>query len=66
MLIGIALPADAEPAELMQPGEAALHHPALGAEPRAVPFATAGDQRFDAASPELAAVLVMVIAPVGE
>lgn len=66
MLIGVTLPADAEPSELVKPGEAALHHPTLGTQPRPVVFATAGDQGLDAASPELATVLVVVIAPVGE
>jgi hypothetical protein len=64
--VWVALPANAKPSELVQPGEAALHDPALGAQPRAVLFATSGDQGLDAASPELAAVLVEVIAPVGE
>jgi hypothetical protein len=66
VLIGVALPADAEPAELVKPGEAALHDPALGAQPRAVVLAASGDQGLDAAGPELAAVLVVIIAPVGE
>jgi hypothetical protein len=64
--VWVTLPADAKPAELVQPGEAALHDPALGAEPRAVLFAAPGDQGLDASGPELATVLVMVIAPVGE
>lgn len=66
VLIGVTLPADAESAELVKPGEAALHDPALCAQPRAVVLTTAGNQRPDAASPELTAVLVVVIAPVGE
>jgi hypothetical protein len=51
---------------LVKPGEAALHHPALGAEPRAVVLSAPGDQGLDAPGPELAAILVVVIAPVGE
>ena len=66
MKVGVALPADAEPSELVQPGEAALHDPALGAKSRAVLLAAPGDQGLDAASPKLAAILVMVIAPIGE
>lgn len=66
MLIWVTLPADAEPSELVEPGEAALHHPTLGAESRAVVLAAPGDQRLDASTPELAAVLVVVIAPVGK
>jgi hypothetical protein len=50
----------------MRPGEAALHDPALSAEARAVVLAPSGDQGLDATGPELAAVLVVVIAPVGE
>ena len=50
----------------MKPGEASLHDPALGAQSRAVVLTAAGDQGLDAAGPELAAVLVVVIAPVGE
>lgn len=66
VLIGVTLPADAEPAELVKPGEAALHDPPLGAQPRAVVLTAPGDPGLDAAGPELAAVLVVVIAPVGE
>jgi hypothetical protein len=52
--------------DLVKPGEAALHDPALGAEPGAVVLTAPRDQGLDAAGPELAAVLVVVIAPVGE
>jgi len=64
--VGVALPADAQTSELVQPGEAALHDPTLGAKPRAVLLAAPGDQGLDAASPKLTAVLVVVIAPIGE
>jgi hypothetical protein len=66
VLVGVTLPANAKPAELVKPGEAALHDPALGAETGAVVLAPPGDQGLDAPAPELAAVLVVVIAPVGE
>ena len=66
MKVGVALPADAEPSELVQPGEAALHDPALATEPRTVFFAASGDQGLDAPAPKLASVLVVVIAPIGE
>lgn len=66
MKVGVALPTDAEPSELVKPGEAALHDPALATKPRAVPLAALGDQGLDAPSPKLAAVLVVVIAPIGE
>jgi hypothetical protein len=66
VLVGVPLPADAKPAELVKPGEAALHYPALGAETGAVVLASPGDQGLDAPVAELATVLVVVIAPVGE
>lgn len=66
MKVGVALPADAQPPELVQPGKAALHHPALATEPRAVLFAAPGDQGLDAPGPKLAPVLVVVIAPIGK
>lgn len=50
----------------MKPGEASLHNPTLGAQPRSVVLTAPGDQRLDAAGPKLAAVLVVVIAPIGE
>lgn len=46
--------------------EAALDDPALAAQSGAVLSAAAGDHRFDRALPEQAAVLVVVIAAVGE
>ena len=66
MLVWVTLPADAKSSELVQPCEAALHYPALGAKPGAVLLAPPGDQWLDAPDPELAAVFVVVIAPVGE
>lgn len=66
MLVRVTLPADAEPAELVKPGEAALHDPALSAKARAVVLTASGDQGLDATCPKLATVLVVVIAPVGE
>lgn len=65
-MVGVALPADAKPAELVKPSKASLHDPALGAESGAVVLATPGDQWPDAPGPELATVLVVVIAPVGK
>jgi hypothetical protein len=66
MDVGAALVASAESLEGVQPGEAALDHPALLAQPGAVRDAAAGDARGDAALPKLAAVDVVVIAAVGE
>ena len=51
---------------LVQPGEGALDDPAVAAEPGAVLGLAAGDHRFDAALPDQAAVLVVVVAAVGE
>ena len=50
----------------MQVRERSLDDPALTAEPGAVIGAAAGDHRLDAASPELATLLVVVIAAIGE
>lgn len=57
--------ADAEPLELVQPGEGALDHPAHLAQSGAVRDAASGDHRLDAALPQQTAVLVEVVAPVG-
>jgi hypothetical protein len=63
---GVAFPADAQAAEVVQPGEGALDHPAPAAEPGAVLGLAAGDDGLDAAAPQLAAVLVVVVAAVGD
>lgn len=65
MEIGASLVADAEPFELVQPGEGSLDDPAHLAESGAVGDAASGDQGFDAPLPQQAAVLVEVVAPVG-
>ena len=66
MDVGAALIAGAQPLEGVQPGEAALDHPALLAQPGAVRDAAAGDPRGDPAGAQLAAVDVVVVAAVGE
>src|SRR3954464_12439215 len=66
MDVGAALVASAESLEGVQPGEAALDHPALLAQPGAVRDAAAGDPRSDPAPAQLPAVDVVVIATVGE
>src|SRR3954464_1948551 len=66
MDVGAALVASAESLEGVQPGEAALDHPALLAQPGAVRDAAAGDPRRDAALAQLAAVDVVVVAAIGE
>lgn len=57
--------ADTQSLELVQPGEGALDNPAHLAQARAVSDTASRDQRFDAALPQQAAVLLEVVAPVG-
>jgi hypothetical protein len=64
--VGALLVAGAEAFEGVQPGEAALDHPALPAQPGAMGDAAAGNARSDAALAKLAAVDVVVVAAVGE
>lgn len=65
MEIGTSFVAGTEAFELVQPGEGALGDPAHLAQSGAVGDAASGDQRFDTALPQHAAVLVEVVAPVG-
>lgn len=60
------LPADAQTAKPVQVREGAFHDPALSTEPGAVLGAPAGDERFHAEAPDQAAVLVVVVAAVGQ
>jgi hypothetical protein len=60
-----AVVADEQSLVVVQPGEGALDDPAGAAEPGAVFCLTAGDLGADAATAELAPVLVMVVAAVG-
>ncbi|MDQ0982725.1 hypothetical protein QFZ71_000008 [Streptomyces sp. V2I9] len=64
--VGAYLVADAEAFEPVEPGEGPLHDPARLAQPRAVRNTSTGDHRCDAAGPEDAPVLVVVVAAVGE
>ena len=66
MNVSAAFVAGPEPLEGVQPGEAALDHPPLAAQPGAVGDAAAGDPRRDATGAEPAAVGVVVVAAVGE
>jgi len=66
VLVGVALVAGPEAAEVVQVGEGALDDPALATEARAVRDAALGDDRFDAARPEQATVFVEVIAAIGQ
>jgi hypothetical protein len=64
--IGSYLVADPEAFELVEPGEGPLHNPAGLAQAGAMRDTSTGDLRGDAAGPEDAAVLVEVVAAVGE
>ena len=66
MDVGAAVEADEQAFELVQPGEGALHDPAVTSEPGAVLGLAACDHRFDAALPDEAAVLVVVVTAVGD
>ncbi len=66
MDLGTTLIADAQAAEVVQVGEAALDDPALASEAGAVRGAPAGDQRPDAAPAQETTVLVVVVAAVGQ
>jgi hypothetical protein len=61
-----AVGADEQAAVVVEPGEGALDDPAVAAEPGAVLGLAAGDDWFDAALPDEAAVLVVVVAAVGD
>lgn len=66
MHLGQALVASPKAPEVVQPGEAALDHPAPRAQARSVLGLASCDQRLDPAGAQLAAVLVEVVASVGE
>ena len=66
MEVVAALVAGGEAAELVEPGEAALDDPAPAAEPGAVAALAAGDAVADTAGAQQLAVLVVVVAAVGD
>ncbi len=66
MDLWVAFVAGPEASEVVQVREAALDDPALAAQARAVLDTALGDDRLDAPGPEQPAVLVVVIAAVGE
>ena len=57
---------DQESPAVVEPGEGALHDPALTADAGAVLGLAAGDDRLDSSLPDEAAVLVVVVAAVGD
>jgi hypothetical protein len=61
-----AVGADEQSAAVMEPGEGALDDPSVAAEAGAVLGLAAGDHRLDAATPDKAAVFVVVVAAVGD
>ncbi len=61
-----AVGADEESAAVVEPGEGAFDDPAVTAEPRAVLGLSSRDHWFDPALPDEAAVLVVVVASVGD
>ena len=61
-----AVGSDEQPAAVMQPGEGAFNNPAVTADSGAVFTLAASDDGFDAALPDEAAVLVVVVAAVGD
>ena len=65
MHVGPPLVADQQSLEAMQPGEAALHDPAIAPQSGAVRGSTAGDLWPDAALAQLASIAVVVVATVG-
>jgi hypothetical protein len=62
----VGFPADAEPSEVVRPGECALYHPAHAAESGAVLGAAPRDPRLDASAPWLATVRVVLVAAIGD
>ena len=61
-----AVGADEEAAAVVEPGEGAFDDPAVTAEPCAVLGLAAGDHGSDPSLPDKAAVLVLVVAAIGE
>jgi hypothetical protein len=61
-----AVGADEQSAAVVEPGEGAFDDPAMVAEPGAVLGLAARDHRFDSSLPDKSAVLVVVVAAVGD
>ena len=64
--VGPAFPTSPESLVGVQPGEAALHHPAMPAQPGTMGDASTGDARSDPAGAQQPPVLVVIIATVRE
>jgi hypothetical protein len=61
-----AVGAEEQSAAVVEPGEGSFDDPAVASEPGAVFGLASGDYRFDASLPDKPAVLVVVVAAVGE
>jgi hypothetical protein len=66
MYVVASFPADPRAAEAVQPGDRPLDDPAEGAQAGAVRLSPLGDRGPDPAFPQELAVLVVVVAAVGE
>jgi hypothetical protein len=64
--LGATVVTDEQPLEVVKPGEGALDDPAEAAEAGAVLGEAAGDHGLDPTRPHQPAVLVVVVAAVGE
>jgi hypothetical protein len=64
--VGAYLVADTQALELVEPGEGPLDHPAGLTQAGTVGDASTGNERLDPTPPQQAALLVEVVAPVGE
>jgi len=62
----VALPADPQSAEVVQPRQGAPNHPAFATQAGAVIGAAAGDPVLEPAGAEFSTILVVVIAAVGD
>ena len=61
-----AVSSEEQPTAVVQPGEGAFDDPAVASQPGAVCGLTSRDHRFHASLPDEAAVLVVVVAAVGD
>jgi hypothetical protein len=64
--VGPSFVADEQSLEVVQPGERALDHPAIAAEPRAVLGVAAGDDRSNPSLTQQAPLVVRVVAAISD
>ena len=65
MSLVLAVGAQEQPTAVVEPGEGAFDDPAVAAEAGAVHRPASRDHRFDASLPDETAVLVVVVAAIG-